>query len=112
MGDLVAILNEGRLIQFDRPARLLAEPKNAFVADFVGADRALKALALVTAAEAAAPLATAGHVPSITSAASLREALSVMLAERADRVAVLDGEGRPIGILTLETIRDRAAPPP
>ena len=112
VGDLVAILNEGRLIQFDRPARLLAEPKNAFVADFVGADRALKALALVTAAEAAAPLAAAGHVPSIASAASLREALSVMLAERADRVAVLDGEGRPIGSLTLETIRDRAAPPP
>src|SRR3954454_7043893 len=42
MGDLIAILDEGRLVQFDTPDRLLAAPKDDFVADFVGADRALK----------------------------------------------------------------------
>ena len=110
MGDLIAIMNEGRLVQFDRPDRLLAEPKNDFVAGFVGADRALKALALVTAAEAAAPGPAPG-APSVTGTTSLREALSVMLAAHADEVAVTNGAGRPLGRLTLSMIRDRAAPP-
>jgi osmoprotectant transport system ATP-binding protein len=111
MGDLIAILDEGRLVQFDRPDRLLAEPRNSFVADFVGADRALKALALVTAAEAACPEPAPPGAPSVGGGASLREALSVMLAGRQDSVAVTDGEGRPIGSLSLATIQDRAAPP-
>jgi osmoprotectant transport system ATP-binding protein len=112
MGDLVAVMNEGRLVQFDRPDRLLAEPRDAFVADFVGADRALKALALVTAAEAAAPVAAPDHAPSVAGDVSLREALSVMLAAHADQVSVVNGAGRPVGRLTLAMIRDRAAPPP
>jgi osmoprotectant transport system ATP-binding protein len=112
MGDLVAVMNEGRLVQFDRPDRLLAEPRDAFVADFVGADRALKALALVTAAEAAAPVAAPDHAPSVAGDVNLREALSVMLAAHADQVSVVNGAGRPVGRLTLAMIRDRAAPPP
>src|SRR5262249_37242811 len=51
MGDLVAIMRDGRLVQADTPDRLLASPVNNFVADFVGSDRALKRLALVKAAD-------------------------------------------------------------
>jgi osmoprotectant transport system ATP-binding protein len=112
MGDLIAVMNEGLLVQFDRPDRLLAEPKNAFVADFVGGDRALKALALVTAGEAAKPGPPPPDAPSVPAGASLREALSVMLAEHADQVAVTQGDGRRIGSVTLAMIRDRAAPRP
>jgi osmoprotectant transport system ATP-binding protein len=112
MGDLIAVLNEGRLVQFDRPDRLLAEPKNAFVADFVGADRALKALALMTAGEAARPEPAPAGAPSVAAAATLQETLSVLLAEHADVAAVVNGSGDPIGSVTLAAIRDRAAPPP
>jgi osmoprotectant transport system ATP-binding protein len=45
MGDRIAILAVGgRLEQYDPPDRLLAQPANDFVADFVGRDRALKRL--------------------------------------------------------------------
>jgi osmoprotectant transport system ATP-binding protein len=47
MGDRIAILKEGSLVQYDTPDNILAHPKNRFVRDFVGADRALKRLGLV-----------------------------------------------------------------
>ena len=47
MGDKIAILKEGgKLAQFATPAELLMYPADKFVEDFVGADRALKRLAL------------------------------------------------------------------
>lgn len=47
MGDKIALFNEGKLIQYDAPEIILTRPKNKFVADFVGADRALKVLGLI-----------------------------------------------------------------
>jgi osmoprotectant transport system ATP-binding protein len=52
MGDKVAIFRAGKLEQFDTPDNILAHPANAFVADFVGADRTLKRLRLVTVGQA------------------------------------------------------------
>ena len=52
VGDRIAILREGgRLAQYDTPQRILEQPVDEFVADFVGRDRALKALALRTLGE-------------------------------------------------------------
>ena len=52
VGDRIAILREGgRLAQYDTPQRILEHPVDEFVADFVGRDRALKALALRTLGE-------------------------------------------------------------
>jgi osmoprotectant transport system ATP-binding protein len=47
MGDRIAILRDGKLIQFDTPDTILAYPANRFVRDFVGTDRQLKRLGLV-----------------------------------------------------------------
>jgi osmoprotectant transport system ATP-binding protein len=47
MGDRIAVLKKGgKLAQFATPAELLMYPADRFVEDFVGADRALKRLAL------------------------------------------------------------------
>ena len=47
MGDRIAVLQEGgHLAQFATPAEILMAPASPFVEDFVGADRALKRLAL------------------------------------------------------------------
>jgi osmoprotectant transport system ATP-binding protein len=51
MGDKVAVLNDGKLVQYDAPRELLAEPANEFVADFVGEDRLLKRLSLIPVRE-------------------------------------------------------------
>jgi osmoprotectant transport system ATP-binding protein len=48
MGDRIAVMREGgKLAQFATPSELLMDPADAFVEDFVGADRALKRLALM-----------------------------------------------------------------
>ena len=47
MGDRIAVLQKGgKLAQYASPAELLMYPADPFVEDFVGADRALKRLAL------------------------------------------------------------------
>ncbi len=51
MGDRIALMNEGKLVQYDTPANLLYRPKNEFVEDFVGTDRALKGLQLLRVKE-------------------------------------------------------------
>jgi osmoprotectant transport system ATP-binding protein len=111
MGDLVAIMDEGRLAQFGPPDRLLAGPKNAFVADFVGADRALKRLALITAGAAAEPRPAPEGAPTIGEEASLRDVLALLLAQNADAARVVDAAGRLRGALTLAAIRRAAAAP-
>jgi len=47
MGDRIAIMREGQLVQYDTPDTILTRPKDRFVRDFVGTDRALKRLGLV-----------------------------------------------------------------
>jgi len=51
MGDKIALMNEGQLVQYDTPANLLYRPRNEFVEDFVGTDRALKGLQLIRVKE-------------------------------------------------------------
>lgn len=51
VADRVALLDRGgRLAQFDTPDRLLREPAEPFVTEFLGADRSLRRLALRTVA--------------------------------------------------------------
>ncbi|MFQ5795926.1 MAG: betaine/proline/choline family ABC transporter ATP-binding protein [Candidatus Bipolaricaulia bacterium] len=47
MGDKIALLKDGKLIQYDSPAELLSHPANDFVKGFVGVDRTLKGLRLM-----------------------------------------------------------------
>jgi osmoprotectant transport system ATP-binding protein len=110
MGDRIAVMKEGRLAQYDTPDRLLAQPKDAFVADFVGSDRALKRLALVTAASIADPDAHAPGAPSVAASASLRDALATLLLAGTDTASVIGDNGVAIGTVTLAAIRERARP--
>jgi osmoprotectant transport system ATP-binding protein len=65
MGDRVAVMKlGGRLAQYATPAELLMAPADRFVEDFVGADRALKRLALMRVRDIhlwEAPLAYVGQ---------------------------------------------------
>ncbi len=47
MGDRIAIMEQGNLVQYDSPENLLFNPNNEFVEDFVGSDRSLKVLNLL-----------------------------------------------------------------
>jgi osmoprotectant transport system ATP-binding protein len=47
LGDKIAIMNDGELVQYDTPENILFAPANDFVKEFVGADRSLKVLNLL-----------------------------------------------------------------
>ena len=63
MGNRIAVLSQGgRLQQYDTPAEVLGHPATSFVADFIGADRGLRRLA-VTSIEVADLVRPAGRQP-------------------------------------------------
>jgi osmoprotectant transport system ATP-binding protein len=47
MGDKIAIMDQGNLVQYDTPENILFNPNCEFVEDFVGSDRSLKVLSLL-----------------------------------------------------------------
>ncbi|MEW6266051.1 MAG: ABC transporter ATP-binding protein [Thermodesulfobacteriota bacterium] len=55
MGQRITLLNEGRVVQDGPPEELLMRPRNDFVKNFVGADRALKRLNLLQVSDAMMP---------------------------------------------------------
>ena len=46
LGDRVAILKEGQILQFDTPEQILSNPESDFVADLLGKDRRIQILSL------------------------------------------------------------------
>jgi osmoprotectant transport system ATP-binding protein len=91
IGDRIAILRKGgRLAQYDTPRAILEKPADEFVAEFVGADRALKALALHTLAEL--DLGPPADGPRIPRASTVRQALALAIEKQALVLAVTDGD--------------------
>jgi osmoprotectant transport system ATP-binding protein len=107
MGDKIAILRQGgELAQYDSPAEILTAPADEFVAEFVGADRALKRLGLATLADVAL-LAPNGLKPGkdrVALGATVRDALSQLLAAGGTPLTVVDEEDHVAGIVTLELL--------
>ena len=93
MGDRIAIFRQGgHLEQYAPPDELLAEPANDFVADFLGAERGLKRLALVPVS---AVKAESG--PVVTPGDDGRRALEVAEAYGSDWVVVVDADRQLLG---------------
>jgi ABC-type proline/glycine betaine transport system ATPase subunit len=62
LGDWIAIFNEGaQLVQYDTPERILANPANEFVENFIGAGAGLKQLTLTRVGDVALAEATVAH---------------------------------------------------
>jgi osmoprotectant transport system ATP-binding protein len=112
MGHRIAILRDGELVQYDTPDRILAAPANEFVADFVGADRGLKRLRVWHLGDLELDPAQGDESGGLTApeSTSLRDALSLMLVEGKERLTVLDGDGRPKGVVPLEAITHLIGP--
>ena len=103
MGDRIAILREGgKLAQYDTPDAVLAHPADAFVDQFIGEDRALRRLALHRVGDVALEPSTVDDgLPRVSTASTVRNAVSLMLQSGADRVVAVDDAGAAAGVLTL-----------
>ncbi|MFP4509488.1 MAG: ABC transporter ATP-binding protein [Spirochaetaceae bacterium] len=113
VADRIVLMQEGLVVQEASPEHLLGGPDNDFVREFVGSDRALKRLGRFIVADYMESL-DAGEKPSDTTRdsvlpdATLREALSRILAIPDERIAVVDSAQRTVGFITLKDIQ-RAA---
>ncbi len=96
MGDRIAVMREGgRVEQYATPAELLMAPANDFVEDFVGADRALKRLALMRVADIdlwEAPLAYVGQATA--------EVRAKLAGAEVPYPLLVDSERHPLGWLS------------
>jgi len=108
MGDRIAVMREGgRVEQYATPAELLMAPATEFVEDFVGADRALKRLALMRVADIdlwEAPLAHVGQA-----SAELRAKLAGPGVE-VPYPLLVDAERRPLGWLSERDLEGEIVP--
>lgn len=112
LGDRIAVLAPGgRLQQEDTPTRLLQRPANEFVAGFLGADRRLTLLGLVSAG--ALPRRGVDELPAGVEPATLprvpldataRTVLDAALGSASAAVAVVDAAGHVHGVVLLQDL--------
>jgi osmoprotectant transport system ATP-binding protein len=108
LGDRVALMRDGQLVQYAPPGELIAHPADDFVAQFVGTETGLKRLEVLTVGGADFdPSVTRetvdANAPVLAPSMTLRQALALMLQRDARLGAVVDGD-RYLGVLELATI--------
>ncbi|MGY2080595.1 ABC transporter ATP-binding protein [Modestobacter sp. SYSU DS0657] len=100
LGDKIVVFDVGaRIVQYDTPEAILAEPAEEYVADFVGAGATLKQLTLTRVHEL--------DLRPVTTASVGDDAADAVARARAagdDFVVVLDRRGRPISWPTLAEV--------
>ncbi|MFN0074368.1 MAG: ABC transporter ATP-binding protein [Chloroflexota bacterium] len=114
LGTRVAVMGQGgHLEQYATPFELLSRPATDFVAQFVGADRALKQLALMRLSDVIpVPLDSLSwdgrgrseDLPRFGMAMLLRDVLSNLLTLDVRGGIIHDEAGRDVGAVTLESI--------
>lgn len=109
LGDSVAIFKDGSLMQHGTPDDLLSNPQNDFVRDFVGSDRALMRLTLLSVRDLVDHIehfnkSSIGKTESqlvVGLDTNLKTALSVILSSPTGEVWVTDEIGQKIGLLNI-----------
>ena len=99
MGDRIALMKDGKLVQYDTPANLLYRPKDEFVEGFVGADRALKGLQLLRVKEVMTGTYTTAKMGEKTEVVRER-----MEKEGIDWLPVVDNSGRFTGGVSISDL--------
>lgn len=105
LADRIVLLQGGVLQQYATPEELWREPANDFVRSFFGVDLGLRLLNRRRLAEIALqPLdGPASGLPTVTTEATLRDALAQLVNERADRLLVT-GPAGPVGTVSFGTL--------
>lgn len=109
LGSKIAVMDEGRLLQYATPAEIIARPANDFVQALVGSgDRAFRMLSLDRVERLVEPGEAAGE--PVASDTSLKDALSEALWSGRDALPIAK-DGAIIGRVTRERLIAQAARP-
>ncbi len=100
LGDRIAIWHEGKVVQYDTPENILAEPANDYVRDFVGRERLFDAkTSNITVKEV-----MNSNVLTISLGKSVSDALTTMHSKGVDTLFVVDDYDKLMGRVTIEYI--------
>jgi osmoprotectant transport system ATP-binding protein len=106
LGDRVAVMDAGRLVQYGTPTEIIRYPETDFVSEMVGGlDRPLRLLSLSTVSDIVEDGPTEGE--ALDAGMNLRDALSQCLWTGRDDAPVIR-DGTVIGRVTIDAIRARA----
>jgi osmoprotectant transport system ATP-binding protein len=92
LGDWIVVFSDGaHIVQYDTPERILAEPANEFVENFIGSGAGLKQLTLRRVSEA-----TLADAVTARPGDKASDVLAAMEAVKHNHVVVLDSRDRPL----------------
>ncbi|MER8729036.1 ABC transporter ATP-binding protein [Mesorhizobium sp. M1227] len=110
MGDKIAVMDGGKVVQYAAPAEILAKPASAFVETLVGAsEKPFRLLSLGRVRDAVEKGTAEGE--AIPGDASQRDALAELLWSGRPALPVKDADGKPLGRVTVDGLVKRAARP-
>jgi len=112
LADRIAVMQTGRIEQFDTPLAIMSNPASDFVARLVGAGDALRRLSLLPVRDVARPDVAAAGAPEIPGSTDARTALTMLLAQGSAALTVLDPDGRPAGTVDLAALQGAIASAP
>ncbi|WP_431321281.1 ABC transporter ATP-binding protein [Rhizobium sp. YTU87027] len=101
LGNQIAVMSAGKLLQCSTPEKILTEPADPFVQQLTGtSDRALKLMSLLPLKESMEP-AKSGLAYVLPQTLSLRDALAEMIWQGVGEAAVHDASKVPVGSISM-----------
>ena len=113
LADKILILQQGEILQYDTPWKILTQPANDFVRDLVGAEDIVRQLSLLRVANFMTPISLGERgldlslLPIIDQDSHLRHALSLLLKTGTDALKVVE-TGLVVGTIALKDITNLA----
>lgn len=111
LGDQIAVMSDGKLVQIGSPVELLVRPANTFVSQLVGADntlRQLQYLPVTSALDNRPEAVSSAHWGDTTACASnttLLDAMLQLLSSASSALTVINpATDQPLGTITLDSI--------
>ncbi len=101
IADRICIMQDGEIVQLDRPENILRHPANEFVRNFIGEDRLQENISLPKLAKLMVPPVTAGE------SRCLAESLKLMRRKRVDSLVVVDKSNTFLGIANVWEVQKR-----
>lgn len=107
LGDSIAIMKEGKLIQKATPQTLLLQPETPFVTEFIGYSFGVNLLAKFQVQDYYQPIASSPQFEyvSIPLQANLKQALAQMIQWGVDTLTVIDTRRQPCGMITFHQLQ-------
>lgn len=103
LGDRIAVMDHGRILQDARPVEILSRPANDFVQRIVGmGDRPFRLLGMMTVADALEPGEAGG--PPLATETTLRDAISDLIWAGREAAPVVSPDGAIVGRVSVASM--------